>query len=90
MKRGKDFIDRQKFITEQTCGGGGAMKNTIDPIHAVKSRNQASFSWIERHTEGDGTKMLRHDLCTDAQICGKSASQASLFVQHGRGVNRVY
>ena len=34
--------------------------------------------------------MLRHDLRTDAQICGKSASQASLFVRHGRGVNRVY
>ena len=34
--------------------------------------------------------MLRQDLRTDAQICGKSASQASLFVHHGRGVNRVY
>ena len=34
--------------------------------------------------------MLRHNLRTDAQICGKSASQASLFVRHGRGVNRVY
>ena len=34
--------------------------------------------------------MLRHDLRTDAQICGKSASHASLFVHHGRGVNRVY
>ena len=32
----------------------------IDPIHAVKAWNQASFSWIERHTEGDGTMMLRH------------------------------
>ena len=32
---------------------------TIDPILAVKSWNQASFSWIERHTEGDGTMMLR-------------------------------
>ena len=27
---------------------------------------------------------------TDAQICGKSASQASLFVRHCRGVNSVY
>ena len=34
--------------------------------------------------------MLRHDLRTGAQICGKSAIQASLFVRHGRGVNRVY
>ena len=34
--------------------------------------------------------MLRHNVHTDAQICGKSASQASLFVRHGRGVNRVY
>ena len=34
--------------------------------------------------------MLRHDVRTDAQICGKYASQASLFVHHGRGVNRVY
>ena len=32
----------------------------IDPIHAVKSWNQASFSWIERHTEGDGTMLLCH------------------------------
>ena len=31
----------------------------IDPIHAVKAWNQASFSWIERHAEGDGTMMLR-------------------------------
>ena len=34
--------------------------------------------------------MLSQDLRTDAQICGKSASQASLFVHHGHGVNRVY
>ena len=34
--------------------------------------------------------MLRHDLRTDAQICGKSATQASIFVHHGRDVNRVY
>ena len=34
--------------------------------------------------------MLRHNLRTDAQMCGKSASQASLFVRHGRGVNMVY
>ena len=34
--------------------------------------------------------MLRHNLRTDVQICGKSASQASLFVRHGRGANRVY
>ena len=34
--------------------------------------------------------MLRHNLHTNAQICGKSATQASLFVRHGRGVNRVY
>ena len=33
--------------------------------------------------------MLGHDLRTDAQICGKFASQASLFVHHGRGVNMV-
>ena len=32
----------------------------IDPTPAVKSWNQASFSWIERHTEGGGTMMLRH------------------------------
>ena len=36
------------------------------------------------------TMMLRHNLRTDVQICGKSATQASLFVRHGRGVNRVY
>ena len=40
--------------------------------------------------ESEVTMMLRHNLRTDAQICGKSASQASLFVRHGRGVNRVY
>ena len=40
--------------------------------------------------EREVTMMLRHDLRTDVQICGKSASQASLFVRHGRGVNRVY
>ena len=34
--------------------------------------------------------ILRHNLRTDAQICGKSATQASLFVRHGRGVNRAY
>ena len=34
--------------------------------------------------------ILRHDLRTDAQIGGKFASQASLFVHHGRDVNRVY
>ena len=34
--------------------------------------------------------MLRHDLRTDAHICGKSARQASLFGHHGRDVNRVY
>ena len=34
--------------------------------------------------------MLRHNLRTDVQNCGKSATQASLFVRHGRGVNRVY
>ena len=37
--------------------------------------------------EREVTMMLRHNLRTDAQICGKSASQASLFVRHGRGVN---
>ena len=40
--------------------------------------------------EREVTMMLHHNLRTDAQICGKSASQASLFVRHGRGVNRVY
>ena len=40
--------------------------------------------------EREVTMMLRHNLRTDAQICGKSANQASLFVRHGRGVNRVY
>ena len=40
--------------------------------------------------EREATMMLCHDLRTDAQICGKSATQASLFVRHGRGVNRVY
>ena len=40
--------------------------------------------------EREVTMMLRHNLRTDAQICGKSATQASLFVRHGRGVNRVY
>ena len=40
--------------------------------------------------EREVTMMLRHNLRTDAQICGKSASQASIFVRHGRGVNRVY
>ena len=39
--------------------------------------------------EREVTMMLRHDLRTDAQICGKFASQASLFVHHGRDVNRV-
>ena len=34
--------------------------------------------------------MLRHDLRTDVHICGKFASQASLFVHHGRDVNIVY
>ena len=34
--------------------------------------------------------MLRQNLRTDVQICGKSTTQASLFVRHGRGVNRVY
>ena len=40
--------------------------------------------------EREVTMMCRHNLRTDAQICGKSASQASLFIRHGRGVNRVY
>ena len=40
--------------------------------------------------EREVTMMLRHNLRTDAHICGKSATQASLFVRHGRGVNRVY
>ena len=34
--------------------------------------------------------ILRHDLGTDAQICGIFASQASFFVHYGRDVNRVY
>ena len=38
----------------------GVIWESIDPIHAVTYWNQASFSWIERHTEGDGTMMLRH------------------------------
>ena len=40
--------------------------------------------------EREVTMMLHHNLRTDAHICGKSASQAYLFVRHGRGVNRVY
>ena len=40
--------------------------------------------------EREVAMILCHNLRTDAQICGKSASQASLFVRHGRGVNRVY
>ena len=40
------------FLDQKLCA--------IDPIHAAKSWNKASFSWIERHTEGDGTMMLRH------------------------------
>ena len=40
--------------------------------------------------EREVTMMLRHDIRTDEQMCGKFASQASLFVHHGRGVNRVY
>ena len=40
--------------------------------------------------EREVTMMLRHNLRTDAQICGKSATQDSLFVRHGRGVNWVY
>ena len=40
--------------------------------------------------EREVTLMLRHNLRTDAQMCSKSATQASLFVRHGRGVNRVY
>ena len=40
--------------------------------------------------EREVTMMLRHNLRTDAQICGKSATQASLFVRHGRGVNSFY
>ena len=40
--------------------------------------------------EREVTMMLHHNLRTDAQICGTSATQASLFVRHGRGVNRVY
>ena len=40
--------------------------------------------------EREVTVMLCHNLRTDAQIFGKSATQASLFVRHGRGVNRVY
>ena len=77
----------------------------IDPIHAVKTWNQASFSWIERHSIRKVTEQwcyvtgtwsnndVRSQFTypgTDAQICGKSASQASLFVRHGCGVNRVY
>ena len=38
--------------------------------------------------EREVTMMLRNNLRTDAQLCGKSASQAYLFVRHGRGVNR--
>ena len=37
-----------------------SQQQIIDPIHAAKAWHQASFSWIERHTEGDGTMMLRH------------------------------
>ena len=40
--------------------------------------------------EREVTMMLRHNLRTDEQICVKSATQASFFVRHGRGVNRVY
>ena len=39
--------------------------------------------------EREVTMMLRHNVRTDAQICGKSARQASLFVRLGRGMNRV-
>ena len=37
-----------------------ATRNAIDPIHAAKYWNNASFSWIKRHTEGDRTIMLHH------------------------------
>ena len=40
--------------------------------------------------EREVTMKLRHSLRTDAQICGKSATQAYLFVRHGLGVNMVY
>ena len=56
--------------------------------------NRASYGgrWNNDVTsqEREVTMMLRHNLRTDAQICGKSATQASLFVRHGRGVNRLY
>ena len=56
--------------------------------------NRASYGrrWNSDVTsqEREVTMILRHNLRTDAQICGKSASQPSLFVRHGRGVNRVY
>ena len=56
--------------------------------------NRASYGrWRNNDVtsqEREVTMMLRHDLRTDAHICGKFASQPSLFVHHGRGVNRVY
>ena len=55
--------------------------------------NRASYGrWRNNDVtsqEREVTMMLRPDLRTDAHICGTSASQASLFVHHGRAVNRV-
>ena len=56
--------------------------------------NRASYGRLRNNDvtsqEREVTMMLRHNLRTDAHICGKSATQASLFVRRGRGVNRVY
>ena len=62
QKLGNSPITRPRNITEQhsTAVTSILQLPSIDPIHAANAWNQASFSWIERHTEGDGTMMLRH------------------------------
>ena len=84
------------------CNGVFAIKAYRDRPYSRCQRLKPSLVFLNRASYGrrrnndvtsqerEVTMMLRHDLRTDAQICLKFASQASLFVHHGRDVNRVY
>ena len=76
------------------CNGDMAYSRCQSLKTSLVFLNRASYGRRRNNDvtsqELEVTMMLRHNLRTDAQMCGKSATQASLFVRHGRGVNRVY
>ena len=88
----EQFAVQCKLISDCECNRPYSRCQSLKP--SLVYLNIASYGRRQNNDvtsqEREVTMMLRHNLHTDAQICGISASQASLFVRHGRGVNRVY